>query len=148
MNYTVKRLQPGDEPLALQTVRDLLPEDERDGREPTLLHLHHFLTQNTNYLIVATLGPLPVGFLTAYQMPALSYDGSMVYLYEIEVAPAHRRNGLGRQMIERLKTLCAQTDVEEIWVGTQNDNIPAKRLYESTGGVYDSQDNCELIYEL
>jgi hypothetical protein len=33
MEYEVRRLGPGDEQLALQVVCDLMPEDERDGRE-------------------------------------------------------------------------------------------------------------------
>ena len=148
MEYQVRRLQPGEEQFALQVVRELLPEDERDGREPTIQHLHHFLAQDTNYLIVASAGGVPIGFLTAYRMPALSYDGSMVYLFEIEVALPHRRQGIGKEMINLLKALCQESNVEEIWVGTENDNTAAKRLYESTGGIYSSQDNCELIYEL
>ena len=53
MTVKVRRLQPGDEELALQVVRKLMPEDERDGREPTMPHLVHFLEDETNFLIVA-----------------------------------------------------------------------------------------------
>lgn len=96
MNVEVRRLQPGDEQLALQIVRDLIPESERDGREPTLAHLQHLLAQNTNYQLVAMDGNMPVGFLTAYKMPALSCDASMVYIFEIEVAAPYRRQGIGK----------------------------------------------------
>jgi ribosomal protein S18 acetylase RimI-like enzyme len=106
------------------------------------------LEQDTNYLIVAIVDNELVAFLTAYRMPALSCDASMVYIFEIEVAPAHRRQGIGKQMIVLLKQLCLESDVEDIWVGTENDNIAAKRLYESTGGVCDYPDNCEFVYDL
>jgi hypothetical protein len=36
MTNNIRRLQPGDELLALQVVRDLMPEEEREGREPTI----------------------------------------------------------------------------------------------------------------
>lgn len=148
MSVEVRRLQPGDEQLALQVVRDLMPADERDGREPGIPHLRHLLAQDTNYLIVAAVSGKPVGFLTAYRMPALCCDASMVYLFEIEVAPAHRRQGIGKQMVNLLKTVCRESDAEDIWVGTENDNIAAKRLYESTGGVCSYPDNCEFVYQL
>jgi aminoglycoside 3-N-acetyltransferase I len=148
MDIEVRRLGPGDEALALQVVRDLKPSEERDGREPSLGHLARFLGAETNYLLAAVAGGAPVGFLTAYRMPALDCDASMVYLYEIEVAAAFRRQGLGKRLIELLKQLCGETDVEDIWVGTENTNTAARRLYESTGGVYESTDNCELVYEL
>ena len=148
MEYEIRRLQPGDEHAALQVVRGLMPEDERQGSEPGIQHLQRFLAQDTNYLIVATFGTLPVGFLTAYRMPALSCDASMVYIFEIEVALAHRRQGIGKRMINLLKALCQESDVEDIWVGTENDNLAAKRLYESTGGICSYPDNCEFTYQL
>jgi ribosomal protein S18 acetylase RimI-like enzyme len=148
MAYEIRRFQPGDEQLALQVVRDLMPADERDGREPTIPHLRHFLAQDANYLIVASAGSAPVGFLTAYRMPALSCDASMVYIFEIEVAPPHQRQGIGKQMINLLKALCQDGDVEDMWVGTENDNIAARRLYESTGGICSYPDSCEFTYQL
>jgi ribosomal protein S18 acetylase RimI-like enzyme len=72
----------------------------------------------------------------------------MVYLYEIENVADHRRKGLGRRMIDLLKEECRESDVEDIWVGTENDNIAAIRLYESTGGALTSPDNCEYTYWL
>jgi ribosomal protein S18 acetylase RimI-like enzyme len=148
MVYEIQRLHQGDEHLALQVVRDLMPEEERDSREPSLRHLQQFLAQDSNYLIVATAGELPVGFLTAYRMPALSCDASMVYIFEIDVAHAYRRQGIGKQMVNLLKGLCEGSDVEDIWVGTENDNIAAKRLYESTGGICSYPDNCEFTYQI
>ena len=148
MEVEIRRLQPGDEQVALQVVRNLMPEDERDGREPSIHHLSRFLAQETNYLIIASVGSAPVGFLTAYRMLALSCDASMVYLFEIEVALPYRRQGIGKQMVILLKGLCQDSDVEDIWVGTENDNVAAKRLYESTGGVCLYPDNCEFVYQV
>jgi GNAT superfamily N-acetyltransferase len=148
MNFEVHRLLPGDEQVALQVVRDLMPEDERDGREPSLPQLNRFLAQDTNYLIIASKGDVPVGFLTAYRMPALCCDASMVYIFEIEVALPLRRQGIGKGMVNLLKALCLESDVEDIWVGTENDNVAAKRLYESTGGICSYPDTCEFTYLL
>jgi aminoglycoside 6'-N-acetyltransferase I len=148
MAFEVRRLQAGNEHLALQVVRELMPEDERDGREPSLEHLQRFLSQDTNYQIVARDGNRPVGFLTAYRMPSLCCDATMVYIFEIEVASTYRRQGMGKQMVNLLKRLCREDGVEDMWVGTENDNIAAKRLYESTGGVCSYPDNCEFVYQL
>jgi ribosomal protein S18 acetylase RimI-like enzyme len=148
MEYEVRRLHPGDEQLSLQVVCDLMPEDKRDGREPSMQPLHRFLAQDKNYLIIALRDAAPIGFLTAYKMPALSCDASMVYIFEIEVALIHRRQGIGKRMINLPKSLCQESDVEDIWVGTENDNIAAKRLYKSTGGICSYPDNCEFTYQI
>jgi ribosomal protein S18 acetylase RimI-like enzyme len=72
----------------------------------------------------------------------------MVYLFEIEVAAPYRRQGIGKQLIARLKTLCRDSDVEDIWVGTDHANVAAKRLYASTGGSCVAAHQCEFIYAL
>jgi ribosomal protein S18 acetylase RimI-like enzyme len=148
MEYEVRRLQPGDEQLAMHVACDLMPEDERNEGEQSMQHLQRFLVQDTNYPIVALWSDAPVGFLTAYKMPAFSCDASMVYIFEIEVALIHRRHGVGKRMINLLKALCWESDVENKWVGTKNINIAAKRLYKSTGGICSYPDNCEFTYQL
>jgi len=148
MEFVIQRVQPGDELLALESIRSLIPEDERDGREPTLQYLQLVLSQDTNYLILALVGGKPVGFLTAYRMPSFRCDAFMVYLFEIEVAVGFRQQGIGKQMIQLLKRLCRDVGVEDIWVGTEKDNIAARRLYESTGGMLSYPDNCEYTYTL
>ena len=148
MDFEIRRLRKGDERIALQSVRELMAEDERDGREPSIQHLERFLKRDTNYLILAIREKHPIGFLTAYRMPDLSCDASMVYLFEIEVALPFRRQGIGKRMIQLLKQHCREDGVEDIWVGTENDNIAAKRLYESTGGKLSYPDSCEYHYAL
>lgn len=144
----IRRLQPGDEQIALQVVRHLMPVDERNGREPSIHHLKRMLRQDTNYLLIAAMDSTPVAFLTAYRLPALCCDASMVYIFEIEVDPAYQRQGIGKQLISLLKTVCRESDVEDIWVGTDNDNVGAKQLYASTGGICVASNNCEFVYYL
>jgi ribosomal protein S18 acetylase RimI-like enzyme len=143
----IKRLQTGDEQLAIDTVVNLKPENERAGQIPSMHHMHDFFARAENCLIVALDGNSPAGFLVAYTMPKLSRDASMIYLYEIVVAPAYRRQGVASKMIDLLKSQCRETDVIEIWVGTENDNIPAMRLYESTGAICEHANSVEFVYQ-
>ncbi len=148
MDIQINRLGSGAEVAALQAARHLKSLEERNGREPSLPHLEAFLAQDTNYLILASSGGAPVGFLTAYRVPDYFSDGKMVYLFEIEVLTAYRRQGIAKRMVQRLIDLCIADGVEDIWVGTENDNLAAKRLYTSTGGVLESPDLCEFVYDL
>jgi ribosomal protein S18 acetylase RimI-like enzyme len=148
MPIEIKRLNSGDELLAIRTIEKATPVEERSDQLPTLQHIQNFLAQDTNYLIIATDGDLPVAFLTAYRMPMLGSVGSMVYLFEINVMPAYQRQGIGKGLINLLKAECQTTNVAEIWVGTENDNVAAKQLYTSTGGICHYPDSCEFIYHL
>jgi aminoglycoside 6'-N-acetyltransferase I len=58
-----------------------------------------------------------------------------LYLDEVGVAPAFRRMGLARKLLDEMLAIGKAVGCEEAWVGTEDDNKPARRLYESRGGV-------------
>jgi ribosomal protein S18 acetylase RimI-like enzyme len=57
-----------------------------------------------------------------------------LYIDEVGVAPAWRRQGLARRMLDRMMALGKAQGCEEAWVGTEQDNVAARGLYESRGG--------------
>ena len=42
-----------------------------------------------------------------------------------------RRKGAGRAMMNRLFEIARERGCEEVWLGTEVDNIPARALYQS-----------------
>ncbi len=142
----VRRLAPGDERLATQAIAALAPSEP--GREvcPRADPMRRVLSDDRNILIVAREADRPVGFLTAYEFECFEGAGSMVYFYEIQVAEDRRRTGIGRAMVDRLKTECAARGVTRIWVGTTGGNEAAQRLFEATGARRGASDYVEFIY--
>lgn len=64
----------------------------------------------------------------------------MLFLYELEVATAQRQQGLGRALIEYLKTICQKSGGMTTWVLTEGENLPAQTLYAAAGGTrFDNQ---------
>lgn len=139
----IRRLRGGDEDEAVAAVHALKPASERQGHDASVEHMRRLLECGDNYLILADSDGTPSGFLIAYRVPRIDRDKFMVYLYEIGVAEAFHRQGIGRQMIELLKREAHEDSVINMWVGTEQSNMPARRLYESTGGVA----KAELIVE-
>ena len=136
----------GDEEFAIEAVLKLKLEEERTGDTPSLVHMRSLLSDKRNIFIVARDDEKPVGFAIAYSMPRIDRDQNMVYLYEIEVDREHRRHGIGTKMIDLLKRLCRERPVLKIWVGTEESNIPAQRLYEATGGKREPESVFEFVY--
>jgi len=58
-----------------------------------------------------------------------------LYVDELGVAPAFRRQGVARRMLDELFRLGRELGCAEAWVGTEADNLPATALYESRGAA-------------
>lgn len=53
-----------------------------------------------------------------------------LYIDEVGVTPAWQRRGVARQMLEAMFAHGKALGCEEVWVGTEPDNLPARLLYE------------------
>ena len=58
-----------------------------------------------------------------------------LWINEIGVAPAHRRRGVGRRLLDALLAHGRTLGCTEAWLGTEDDNVAARRLYESAGNA-------------
>ena len=61
-------------------------------------------------------------------------DGtSMLYLHSLEVAESFRRQGIGRGLLQSFMEAGAQLGAGKMFLITGEDNVAARRLYESMG---------------
>ena len=54
-------------------------------------------------------------------------------LDELHVAPAHRRRGVARRLLAEVCAVARANGAREIWLETQNVNVPAVRAYQRLG---------------
>jgi ribosomal protein S18 acetylase RimI-like enzyme len=54
-----------------------------------------------------------------------------LYVDEVGVAPASRRRGIARELLDRMLALGKTLGCEEAWIGTERDNDAARALYGS-----------------
>ena len=127
------RLQEGDESLLAKAIESLIPEEERDGKLASQVHLRQALLNPVYYFIVCLIDATPAGYLSAFRLPNIDQDNFQVYLFEIEVGEQYRRKGIASGMIEELKRLCQADNVSHIWVGTELANTAAQRTFEKAG---------------
>ena len=110
---------------------DRLAADLFDGElKPDLLHA--FMAEPTHWLVVAVLDSEVIGKATAmvHRRPDKPHE---LYLDEIDVAPAHRRKGIARLILAKILEMAGERGCEECWLGTEKDNIAARKLYEANG---------------
>ncbi len=56
-----------------------------------------------------------------------------LFLDEIGTGDDWRRQGIARSLMQMLFDRADAEGIDEIWLGTEPDNVPARGLYESTG---------------
>ncbi|TCO47885.1 acetyltransferase (GNAT) family protein [Kribbella antiqua] len=78
------------------------------------------------------------GWCWGYRLPRP--DGSaMLYLHQLEVDEAHRRQGIGRQLLTTFMAAGADAGATKMFLTTGADNTPARNLYDALGGGPASQ---------
>jgi aminoglycoside 6'-N-acetyltransferase I len=93
-----------------------------------------FLGDPRHHLAVALDDDLVVGFASAvhYVHPDRAPE---LWINEVGVAPSHQGRGLAKRMMLALLAHARTLGCREAWVLTDEANTPARRLYESAGGV-------------
>jgi ribosomal protein S18 acetylase RimI-like enzyme len=84
-------------------------------------------------ITVLFAGGKPEGFAMLRFKPSLYTDGPDAYLEELYVVPEHRGRGIGRSLLEAAMQHAREHDAAHIDLGTSEDDVAARRLYESVG---------------
>ena len=126
MQIDVRRLGAGDEEavLAAGFLFDGPPDPEATRR---------FLAEPTHHLLIACdAAGAPVGFVSGVETTHPD-KGTEMFLYELGVDEAARRQGVGRALVEALAALAAQRGCYGMWTATEPGNVAARRTYERAG---------------
>ena len=127
MAIETRHLAPGDEALFVSIAEDVFDAPVSSAR------LTAYLAEAGHHMIVALDGDLIVGQVAAvvHRHPDKPTE---LYLDELGVAPSHQRQGIGRRLLEEMLALGRRLGCEEVWVGTEHDNVPARALYRQRLG--------------
>ena len=78
---------------------------------------------------------------TAWAQPP---EQPLAYIQTLEVLPAHRSRGVGRELLRRVEESAKSAGAHVIWLHVAESNAPAIRLYEGHG--YSQQGREENFY--
>ena len=116
----IRRLGPGDEDVVRQHAT----------RPP------HFelLEDERTILLVAFEEGEPIGFALAHHLPRRHDPPAKLLVYEVDVDEAHRRRGVGKALLAKLRDVARERGIPQGWVLTDDDNAAGMALYRSAGG--------------
>ncbi|HET6344538.1 MAG TPA: GNAT family N-acetyltransferase, partial [Myxococcota bacterium] len=132
----IKRLDSG-EVLLLRQLNEVFAaafdEPEVYALAPADAYVEAVLGKSHVIVLVALVGERVVGGLVAYVLEKLEQARSEVYLYDLAVAEAHRRQGIARALVTALKPIAKRAGAAVIFVQADRSDGPAIALYRSMG---------------
>ncbi len=137
MNFTIQQILPEDVALMealLTTFGEAFDAVETyGGNRPSADYLRQLLKSDYFIAIVALKGREVVGGLTAYELKKFEQERSEIYIYDLAVAAAHRREGIATALIQKLKEIAVACGAYVIYVQADLGDDPAIELYTKLG---------------
>ncbi len=116
---------------------------------PSQAIILRFLSNSQNILLSAEVEGVLVGQAIAYILDRWEQEQPMLFLYSIDVVENYQRQGIGRGLIAAVKKIGQAENCSEGFVFTNESNLAAKGLYQSTGGKRSNPDDVVMFeYEL
>ena len=112
---TIRRLRAGDE----EVVRRLATRSPRS----------ELLADDATIFLAAFDGADSIGFTLAYELPRRHGDRSLLFVYEVEVAEAHRRRGIGTALLRQLGRIAREA------ASARGSSSPARRTSRRCGST-------------
>jgi ribosomal protein S18 acetylase RimI-like enzyme len=132
MSVEIRRVEPGDEDLFERVAGDVFDHAIDPGT------LVEYLATPCHHFVVALADGEVVGQVAAVVHRHPDERPIELYIDEVAVAPAFRRQGIARQMLDEMFALGRELGCGEAWVGSEGDNVAATALYESRGAPPES----------
>lgn len=112
---------------------------------PTQETIVKFLSNSQNILLSAELDDFLVGQLIGYILDRWDKNEPMLFLYSIDVLETYQRRGIGTALIEAFRKLGRTQGCSETFVLTNESNVAAMQLYQSTGGKRSNPDDVVMF---
>lgn len=133
----IRRLAPTDAGV-MESMLTLFGEAFEDlesygAARPSAAYLERLLGGDTLIAIAALKGGTVVGGLAAYELKKFEQERSEIYIYDLAVAAAHRREGIATALIRELQAVARERRAYVIYVQADRVDAPAISLYAKLG---------------
>jgi aminoglycoside 3-N-acetyltransferase I len=140
-NFTVHQLTADDLPLmdSLLSMFGAAFDDPENycAKRPDPAYWRKLLGRDYFIALAATKAGEVVGGLAAYELQKFEQARSEIYIYDLAVDEAHRREGIATALIEDLRRIAAARGAYVIYVQADYGDDPAIALYTKLGARED-----------
>jgi ribosomal protein S18 acetylase RimI-like enzyme len=132
-DVAVRRAEPADAEVIARLLHDFNREYDEPTPDPPALakRVRQLLVEGEVTVLLAGSGPYGVAVLRF--RPSIWSQALECYLAELYVVPDRRRQGIGRALMEAAIELARAEGADYMDLGTSEDDVAARALYESFG---------------
>jgi len=134
---TIHQLTRDDQALMkglLATFGEAFNERETyTGNQPGAAYLQQLFGSDYFIALAALKDGEVVGGIAAYELKKFEQERSEIYIYDLAVLAAHRREGIATALIQKLKKLAVARGAYVIFVQADRGDTPAIALYSKLG---------------
>lgn len=102
--------------------------------------LSYYLNQVDTLFVVCYIdegaGPVLAGIASARLQHKPYEKMRWLYIDEVDTAADLRKRGVGTAIMKLLLEYAENNDLDEVWLGTEVENTPARKLYESLNPTF------------
>ena len=135
--FIIRQLASDDVPLmeALLTAfgKAFDEVETYSAARPSKAYLERLLGSDYFIALAALKNDLVVGGIAAYELHKFEQERSEIYIYDLAVAAAHRREGIATALIQELKKIAVARGAYVIFVQADIGDAPAIELYTKLG---------------
>jgi aminoglycoside 3-N-acetyltransferase I len=133
----IQHLSADDVPLMealLRVFGEAFEDAETYGaKRPSPAYLRQLLGGDSFIAVVARKGEEVVGGLAAYELKKFEQERSEIYIYDLAIAAAHRREGIATALISELQRVAVERGAYVVFVQADPPDAPAIALYSKLG---------------
>ncbi|MGG6269606.1 AAC(3)-I family aminoglycoside N-acetyltransferase [Leptolyngbya sp. AN03gr2] len=100
---------------------------------PSKTYLERLLASDYFIALAALKNGMVVGGIAAYELHKFEQERSEIYIYDLAVTEAHRREGIATALIQELKRIAVMRAAYVIFVQADIGDAPAIALYTKLG---------------
>jgi len=137
VSISIRQLTPGDIAL-MEALSATFGEAFNDvhthsGNRPGTAYLQQLLGSDCFIALAALKDGEVVGGIAAYELKKFEQQRSEIYIYDLAVAAAHRREGIATALIGELRKIAAARAAYVIFIQADIGDEPAIALYSKLG---------------
>jgi aminoglycoside 3-N-acetyltransferase I len=135
--FSICALDPDDDALMRATLtmfgKAFNDVPTYNSAQPGAAYLKRLLGSDTFIALAAVKGNEVVGGIAAYVLEKFEQERSEIYIYDLAVGEAHRREGIATALIMAIKKIASARGAYVVFVQADHGDDPAIALYTKLG---------------